>query len=131
MFLIGYALGQTLSTQFWKQSYKPRNYVPWGITIGSYVADWILLLTLRIYLQRENARRDRALADLIVERGMSGEDEKGHVPLHTKYDENFGYVEKVGPDGGIIREKVEKALLDLTVSFSFPRHFTVGLDSQF
>lgn len=112
MFLVGYALGQILCTQFWKDAYKPRNYVPWGITIGSYVCDWIILFTLRVYLQRENARRDRALAASGVE---GGSDEKGRGPRQNKYDENFGYVEKVGSDGVVVRQKVEKALLDLTV----------------
>jgi hypothetical protein len=37
---------------------------------------------------------------------------------HNKYEENFGYVEKVGPDGAVVRQKVEKGLLDLTVSCS-------------
>ena len=115
MFLVGYALGQILCTQFWKQAYKPRNYVPWSITLASYACDIVLLLTLRLYLQAENARRDRALAASGVE---GGEDEKGHAH-HNKYDENFGYVEKVGPDGNVVRQKVEKALLDLTVSCRF------------
>jgi MFS transporter, ACS family, DAL5 transporter family protein len=115
MFLVGYALGQILCTQFWKQSYKPRNYVPWSITLASYACDIVLLLALRLYLQAENARRDRALAASGVEGGAGSEDEKGHAH-HNKYDENFGYVEKVGPDGNVVRQKVEKALLDLTVS---------------
>jgi len=96
IFLIGYALGQILCTQFWKDSYKPRNYVPWGITIGSYVGDWILLLTLRWYLQRENKRRDAMQASLGKEQDM------------------FGYVERVDEKGQVVRQKVEKALLDLT-----------------
>ena len=115
MFLIGYALGQILCTQFWKQAYKPRNYVPWGITIGSYVFDVILIITLRLYLQRENARRDRALAATTIE---GAADEKGPVHRHNKYEENFGYVEKVAADGAVVRQKVEKGLLDLTVSCS-------------
>lgn len=31
--LIGYSLGQTLCTQFWRAQYKPRNYVPYGIIL--------------------------------------------------------------------------------------------------
>jgi len=113
MFLVGYALGQILCTQFWKQAYKPRNYVPWSITLASYAGDIVLLLALRLYLQAENARRDRALAASGIEGGAGSEDEKGHSH-HNKYDENFGYVEKIGPDGNVVRQKVEKALLDLT-----------------
>lgn len=130
IFLVGYALGayimkavkhpssltsschqgQILCTQFWKQQYKPRNYVPWGITLASYAGDWVILLALRYYLQRENARRDRALAASGLE-GAGNEKAVAH-------QEVFGYVEKVGPDGVVVRQKVEKALLDLTVSIN-------------
>ncbi|KAF8343124.1 MFS general substrate transporter [Cantharellus anzutake] len=96
IFMIGYALGQILSTQFWKDSYKPRNYVPWGITMGSYAGNWVLLLTLRWYLQRENKRRDQLQAGLANE------------------DDMFGYVERADEKGQVVRQKVEKALLDLT-----------------
>lgn len=130
IFLVGYALGarymhavmqassltclschqgQILCTQFWKTQYKPRNYVPWGITLASYAGDWVILLALRYYLQRENTRRDRALA-------ASGLEGAGNEKAVT-HQEVFGYVEKIGPDGVVVRQKVEKALLDLTVSF--------------
>ena len=33
IFLIGYALGQTLCSQFWKLRYRPHNTVPWAITL--------------------------------------------------------------------------------------------------
>jgi hypothetical protein len=74
--------------------------VPWSISLASYVCDWALILALRIYLQRENKRRDAIQA-------ASG-----------KPDDEFGYVEKTDASGKVIRQKVEKALLDITVSFS-------------
>jgi len=70
--------------------------VPWSINLASYVGDWILILALRVYLQRENKRRDAIQA-------TSG-----------KSDHEFGYVERTGDDGQIIRQRVEKALLDIT-----------------
>lgn len=120
---MGYALGQILCTQFWKQQYRPRNYIPWGITIGSYVGDWIILITLRVYLQRENARRDRLLlAGSTATSGVgeeSGVDEKRDQRHEQHLQESYGYVERIGPDGVLIRQKVEKAFLDLTVRSSF------------
>jgi hypothetical protein len=97
-------------TQFWKNQYKPRNYVPWAITLASYVGDWILILAIRVYLQRENARRDRAAAAAGIE-GAAAESEKDRARR-----EEFGYVERKDAEGHIVRLKVEKALLDLTVS---------------
>ena len=75
--------------------------MPWSICLASYVCDWILILALRIYLQRENKRRDAIQA-------ASG-----------KPDDEFGYVERTDADGKVIRQKVEKALLDITVSVFF------------
>jgi len=87
-----------LCTQFWKDQYKPRNYVPWGITMGSYVGNWIIILLIRTYLSSENKRRDAAQA-------VTGKDA-----------DQFGFVERVDEDGKVSRQKVEKALLDMTVS---------------
>ncbi|QRV90865.1 major facilitator superfamily transporter [Ceratobasidium sp. AG-Ba] len=56
IFLVGYSLGQILCTQFWRAQYKPRNYVPWGINLASYVGDIILILSIRYVLQKENKR---------------------------------------------------------------------------
>lgn len=130
IFLVGYALGQILCTQFWKQQYRPRNYVPWGITIGSYVGDWIILIILRVYLQRENARRDRLLLAGSTATSSAGEesgaDEKRAQHQHEQHlQESYGYVERIGPDGVLVRQKVEKAFLDLTVRtvISFARYF--------
>lgn len=94
--------------------------MPWGITLASYAGDWIILLALRYYLQRENARRDRALAASGLE-GAGNEKAVAH-------QEVFGYVEKVGPDGVVVRQKVEKALLDLTVSSSFSIPSRISLE---
>ncbi|KAG8947324.1 hypothetical protein FRC03_001064 [Tulasnella sp. 419] len=96
IFLIGYSLGQTLSTQFWKQKYRPRNYLPFGITLASYTLDIFFILLIRWMLDRENKRRDR-------EKELSG-----------KEYEEFGYVEKVKEDGTIEKLKVPIQLLDVT-----------------
>lgn len=91
IFLIGYALGQILCTQFWLQKYRPRNLVPWGICLASYVGDFILLLAIRTMLSRENARRDRL---------------QGGSP---REEDEYGWVEVDGQ-----KRKVEKSLMDLT-----------------
>jgi MFS family permease len=102
IFLIGYSLGQILSPQFWHDNYKPRNYVPWGINLATYVVDICILLALRSYLARENARRDAL-----------------DLP-----DDEYGYVETTDENGRTVQLKVEKALLDFTdqenLSFRYP-----------
>lgn len=97
IFLVGYSLGQILCTQFWRAQYKPRNYVPWGINLASYVGDIILILAIRYVLQTENKRRDALQA--------SGKHE---------YEEHDGYVERTDSNGQVVRQKVDRGLLDMT-----------------
>ncbi|KAH7096651.1 MFS general substrate transporter [Auriculariales sp. MPI-PUGE-AT-0066] len=100
LFLIGYALGQFLCTQFWRAKYKPRNIVPWSICIAVIVCDFIILMALRMYLNGENKRRDALQA------GRTEEDIE---------DERWGYVEiPNGPDGVPVKQRVDKSLLDIT-----------------
>ncbi|KUI67325.1 putative transporter PB1C11.03 [Cytospora mali] len=94
IFVVGYALGQTLCTQFWRAAYKPRNYVPWGIIMGSYVGDYILLFAIRYVMVRENKRRD-ALQDGI------GKDESA-------------FVDRLDASGHSVRQRVDKSMLDMT-----------------
>jgi len=94
--LVGYALGQILSTQFWKEQYKPRNYLPWAINLVSYFGGIVIALIIRMYLIRENKRRDAARTA------------SGSAP------DEFGYVERVDDEGKVYQQKVEKSLLDLT-----------------
>ncbi|KUI53337.1 hypothetical protein VP1G_00812 [Cytospora mali] len=94
IFLVGYALGQTLCTQFWREAYKPRNYVPWGIVMGSYVGDYILLFAIRHVMVKENKRRD-ALQDGI---GM----------------DDSAFVDRLDTSGHSVRQRVDKSMLDMT-----------------
>ncbi|KAL2285976.1 hypothetical protein FJTKL_07230 [Diaporthe vaccinii] len=94
IFLIGYSLGQTLCTLFWRAQYKPRNYVPYSICLASYVCNFILLFTIRWLLNKENNRRDAL---------------QGEHPVETN-----GYVERVDSYGQRYRQKVDKGLLDMT-----------------
>ena len=96
IFLIGYSLGQVLCTQFWKAQYKPRNYVPWSICLTSYVCDIAIILLIRYVLNKENKRRDALQAE------------------STHAQDEHGYVERVDSDGQVVRQKVDKGLLDLT-----------------
>lgn len=64
------------------------------IAQASYVADYILLFTIRYVLNKENKRRDAMQADQV--------------------QEEYGYVERVDDKGQITRQKVDKGLLDLT-----------------
>lgn len=44
IFLVGYALGQILCTQFWKQQYRPLDSVPWGIALVSFNSEVLAYL---------------------------------------------------------------------------------------
>ncbi|KAI5118501.1 hypothetical protein M0805_004001 [Coniferiporia weirii] len=102
IFLIGTSLGQVLCTQFWREEYRPRNLVPWGITLMSHLATIPCTLTLRWLLGRENARREQLRA--IAERtGVGKEDFEG-----------FAYVDIRDAEGRPINTRVEKTFLDLT-----------------
>ncbi|QRW18904.1 major facilitator superfamily transporter [Rhizoctonia solani] len=81
IFLVGYSLGQVLCTQFWRDEYKPRNYVPYAICLASYACDFILLFAIRYVLKKENDRRDALQA--------------------VQAQEDYGYVERVDSDGQI------------------------------
>lgn len=94
IFLVGYALGQTLCTQFWRAEYKPRNYVPWGIVMGSYVGDYILLFAIRHVMSQENKKRDA------FQEEVGGND--------------IAFVDRLDASGHIVRQRVDKAMLDMT-----------------
>ncbi|KAJ6507568.1 hypothetical protein DFH09DRAFT_1288977 [Mycena vulgaris] len=98
IFLIGYGLGQTLCTQFWKAQYAPKFIVPWTICLESYAADIAIVTTLWLVLRAENARRDA----LAAEKGGEGA------------ADDFEYLRTVDVSGREVKVKVEKGFLDLT-----------------
>ncbi|KAJ7850421.1 MFS general substrate transporter [Mycena olivaceomarginata] len=98
IFLIGYALGQTLCTQFWKAQYEPKFIVPWTICLASYAADIAIVTALWFLLRAENARRVALAA------------EKGGEAA----SDDFGYLRTVDASGREVKAKVEKGFLDLT-----------------
>jgi MFS transporter, ACS family, allantoate permease len=103
MWLIGYAVGQMVSTQWWQDKYKPRNRVPWAILLTSFCCQVLLILLLRWYLNRENHRRDAAAA------AATTEEEK------EKFSE-YGWLEIPSGEAGKgpTRIRIEKRFLDLT-----------------
>lgn len=38
-------LGNLLSPQMWEAKYAPRYYIPWGIILGTYVLNPIILVS--------------------------------------------------------------------------------------
>lgn len=42
----------------WQGKYAPRYYIPWGIILGTYVINPVILLGIRYFLNKENRRRD-------------------------------------------------------------------------
>ncbi|KAG8943135.1 hypothetical protein FRC04_003215 [Tulasnella sp. 424] len=96
IFLVGYSIGQMVSSQFWKAKYRPRNMVPWAILLASFAFDIFMICIIRWYLVRENKRRD-------AEKLASGEE----------YPE-FGYIEHVQEDGSVVKLKVPIQFMDIT-----------------
>ncbi|KAG9035462.1 hypothetical protein FS837_001921 [Tulasnella sp. UAMH 9824] len=96
IFLVGYSIGQMVSTQFWKEKYRPRNIVPWTIILPSFAFNIFIIFIIRWYLVRENKRRD-------AERLDSG-----------KEYEEFGFVKHVQEDGSVVKLKVPIQFLDIT-----------------
>ncbi|KAJ7858366.1 MFS general substrate transporter [Mycena olivaceomarginata] len=90
IFLIGYALGQTLCTQFWKAQYEPKFIVPWTICLASYAADIAIVTGLWFLLRAENARREA----LSAEKGLPlwVKVEKGFLDLTDRQNLAFRYV---------------------------------------
>ncbi|KAG9039675.1 hypothetical protein FS837_000943 [Tulasnella sp. UAMH 9824] len=96
IFLVGYSIGQMVSTQFWKKKYRPRNIVPWTIILSSFAFNIFIISIIRWYLVRENKRRDAERLDSVKE------------------CEEFGFVEHVQEDGSVDRLKVPIQFLDMT-----------------
>lgn len=61
---------------------------------ASYTSDIALLLAIRYVLNKENKRRDALDA--------------------SHAHEDYGYIEKVDSEGKMVRQKVDKGLLDMT-----------------
>ncbi|WVO23419.1 uncharacterized protein IAS62_004772 [Cryptococcus decagattii] len=97
MLLIGYCLGNLLSPQMWEAKYAPRYYIPWGIILGTYVLNPIILLGIWFFLNRENKRRDKLV-------------EKGEL-VQEKFVDEYG-------------EEIDPTFLDMTdhknLSFRYP-----------
>jgi len=102
IFFVGYALGQLLCTQFWKEQYRPRNILPWSITLATYIFDMIMILVIRYVLSSENKRRDELKAQYFASGASLAE-----------FDD-FAYVDTIDAKGNVIKARVEKAMLDLT-----------------
>ncbi|TFK22098.1 membrane transporter [Coprinopsis marcescibilis] len=91
--LISAYLGTAVGPFMWRKEYQPRNRIPWLIIALCVIVGALMLLALRIMLYFENKRRD-------------------NQPRDTSYDEM--YMKKEEEDGTIIKQRVDKAFLDLT-----------------
>lgn len=102
IFLVGYAVGQTLCSQFWLEQYKPANHVPFGITLMSFLASILCTLALWYMFVQENKRRDALKAE--ATRSGVG------IALH----EEHAVIDTTDLEGKGIRKRVDKMYLDLT-----------------
>ncbi|KAI6046644.1 MFS general substrate transporter, partial [Pisolithus marmoratus] len=90
--LSAYCIGNAVGPLMWKAQYKPRNHIPWAVIAACYCVCPMILLAIRVLLDRENRRRESE---------PSGEVEEL-------------YIEKVTEDGKRIEVKVDKEFMDLT-----------------
>ncbi|OJT11345.1 hypothetical protein TRAPUB_12145 [Trametes pubescens] len=91
--LISYCVGNAAAPFMWQAKYRPRNHIPWTIIGICYVICPLLMLAIRVLLQRENKKRDAE-------------------PRDDTYDDV--YIEVVLPDGTRTEKRVDKEYLDLT-----------------
>ncbi|KAJ4482898.1 hypothetical protein C8J55DRAFT_45922 [Lentinula edodes] len=93
--LCAYCIGNAAGPFMWKQKYKPRNHVPWAVIGACYVSTITLLLLLRLYMSRENRKRD-----------AEPQDEAADTDV---------YVKQESAEGDIVKMlKVDKGFLDMT-----------------
>ena len=85
--MIGYAVGNSAGPQYWQKKYQPRNHIPWTILSVCWAVSALILLALRIYLARENKRRDQEGPD-------------------TRYEDV--YITEKREDGTVLEKKVDK-----------------------
>ncbi|KAH9822976.1 major facilitator superfamily domain-containing protein [Melampsora americana] len=52
--LIGYSIGNILGPQMWKESYKPKNRIPWIIIIICFGVCFTILIGMSEYLKYQN-----------------------------------------------------------------------------
>ncbi|KAJ3752564.1 MFS general substrate transporter [Lentinula raphanica] len=93
--LCAYCIGNAAGPFMWKQKYKPRNHVPWAVIGACYVSAITLLLLLRLYMSRENRKRDK-----------EPQDEAAETDVYVKQETANGAVVKM--------VKVDKGFLDMT-----------------
>ncbi|KAL7782936.1 MFS general substrate transporter [Trichoderma ceciliae] len=95
LYHMGYGLGNIISPQLFEPRWKPRYKPTWVILlIISVIIPSIIIIILRIYLGRENKRRDKLEADNLVA--------------------NNGFVETTNADGSKEVHLVDTNQLDLT-----------------
>ena len=102
IFLVGYSLGQILSTQFWKAKYAPAYHLPFGLILMGNLVSIVCALVLRFLLARENKRRE-AMRDEALRSGVGKE----------KFEE-YAEVETTDAEGRRIKQRVDKTFLDMT-----------------
>ncbi|KAL4977142.1 major facilitator superfamily domain-containing protein [Aspergillus desertorum] len=95
MYHVGYGLGNIISPQLFQPQWKPRYRPTWWIILAiAAILPMIIIIILRVYLVRENKRRDRLqAADQVVSNGV---------------------VEMLDSDGSQVARVVDNSQMDLT-----------------
>ncbi|GAW05484.1 MFS general substrate transporter [Lentinula edodes] len=80
--LCAYCIGNAAGPFMWKQKYKPRNHVPWAVIGACYVSTITLLLLLRLYMSRENRKRDAEPQDEAADTDVYVKQDGQGIPGH-------------------------------------------------
>ncbi|KAJ5679565.1 hypothetical protein N7462_007809 [Penicillium macrosclerotiorum] len=95
LYHIGYGLGNIISPQLFRPQWKPRYRPTWIILlVVAAILPSIVIIILRIYLSRENKRRDQLEA--------------------AKPVTSNGIVETLDSDGSLVTRVVDNSQMDLT-----------------
>ncbi|KAL2848423.1 major facilitator superfamily domain-containing protein [Aspergillus pseudoustus] len=95
LYHVGYGLGNIISPQLFRPEWKPRYRPTWIIIlVVAAILPSIVIVVLRVYLSRENRRRDKLAAENQVTAN--------------------GIVETVDADGSKITRVVDNTQMDLT-----------------
>lgn len=114
IWILGFAVGQMVSPQPWREEYRPRNAIPWSVLMAAWGGQVVIIIIFYYYITRENRRRDERAAQLRAEHPPG--DEKAGLDIHPDLEpyEEYSWVNMPVPGGGTKRTRVEKRFLDLT-----------------
>ncbi|KAJ5608036.1 hypothetical protein N7537_004655 [Penicillium hordei] len=62
--IVAASVANMISPEFWQSKYQPRYVLPWAFMTAFWLISPAMCIIIRFYLQRENRRRERLLAEI-------------------------------------------------------------------